>query len=71
MRGLNRRVDALEQSDPPERSLAIKAWLGWSLTDEERAQLAKEEAQREPIDWNNVDTTGWSKEAIKWWHERC
>jgi hypothetical protein len=49
---LNRRVDALEQSDPPERSLAIKAWLGWQITDEERAQLAEEEAQRKPIDWN-------------------
>jgi hypothetical protein len=66
MRTLNRRVVALEHSDPPQRSLAVKAWLGWPLTDEERAQFAEDEARREPIDWNNVDTAGWSKEAIKW-----
>lgn len=51
-------------SCPPAR----QQWLGWPITDEGRETLANEETQ--PVDWKSVDTSGWSKEAQKWWHER-
>jgi hypothetical protein len=64
MRALHRRLDVLENAGPPSLSPAEKQWLGWPLTEAERAGLVSEE--HEPADWANVDTAGWSKEAKAW-----
>jgi hypothetical protein len=60
MRGLSRRMDALERSEPAELSPAGKAWLGWPLTDAERAALNDNHAV------DPVDTSKLSKEAREW-----
>ena len=39
MRAVNRRLRALETARPLRLSPAVKAWLGWPLTDEECARL--------------------------------
>lgn len=39
MRGVNRRLRALEAAQPSRISPAVKVWLGWPLTDAERARL--------------------------------
>ncbi len=39
MRGVNRRLRALETAQPSRISPAVKAWLGWPLTNAERARL--------------------------------
>jgi hypothetical protein len=39
MRAVNRRLRALEAAQPSRISPAVKAWLGWPLTDAERARL--------------------------------
>jgi hypothetical protein len=63
-------VVALERADPEELSPALQVWLGRPLTDQDREFLANERNKTGPVDWKNVDTIGWSKEQIKWWHER-
>ena len=65
MKALNRRLGVLEQREPAELSPAVRRWLGWPLTLAERQALADEKT--EPVDWLKVDTSGWSKEARKWW----
>lgn len=39
MRGLSRRLSALEAAKPDVLPPFVKAWLGWPLTDAERARL--------------------------------
>lgn len=62
MRALQRRLAALEASQPVGLSPRVRQWLGWPLTDAEQ-QLADEQA---PQDCADVDTSGLSQEMEAW-----
>lgn len=61
MRSLDKRVSVLERGGTSELSPAVKAWLGWPLTEAERAAL-----DDGPVDTDDIDTSKLSKEARAW-----
>ncbi len=63
MRGLSNRVATLERGRSPALSPAVKAWLGWPLTDAEQQVLND---GGDLGDTAEIDTSTWSKELKAW-----
>lgn len=61
MKALAKRLDRLEVGQPI-LSPSVKQWLGWELTETERAAL--DGAGR--LDPGTIDTSYWSREAKVW-----
>lgn len=61
MKALAKRLDALEVGQSV-LSPKVKQWLGWPLSDAERAAMDTDAA----VDLNTVDASSWSREAKAW-----
>ena len=61
MKAMVKRLDALE-AGRLILSPRVKQWLGWPLSDAERAALDDYAA----VDPNTIDTTNWSTEVKTW-----
>lgn len=59
---IKKRLVALEaRATGDGLSLAARAWLGHTLTSEERTVAEREAAESMPVDWSHI-----SKEATTW-----
>lgn len=63
MKALAKRLNALEVGCPV-LSPIVKQWLGWKLTDAERATLNCN-ANVDP-NFDTIGTSNWSREAKAW-----
>lgn len=59
MRGLSNRLSALERGAEPELLPAVRAWLGWTLTESEQAALAAERETHQDISKLSKETRQW------------
>jgi len=64
MSRLRSRVQALEAGKGQHLSPALKAWLGWELTEAEQALLDQTAGIDE--DFDDIDTSEWSQETKIW-----
>lgn len=62
MHSMNRRVVALESGRSVELSPAVRAWLGWPVTDAERVAIDRGDYDVT----GEQDTSNWSKEMREW-----